>query len=146
MFDFSLGKLIIVALIALIVLGPDKLPGAARTAGALIRRLRGGWDNVRSEVERELEIEEIRRAARQAAADAEAAQSEASSTLKHLNEELDKVRHVRLDDAVGGGIATDARARDTTGIAASGSDAAADASDDTHTGIESDAKARQEAR
>ncbi len=95
MFDFSLGKLLIVALIALIVLGPDKLPGAARTVGAMIRRLRASWENVRADVERELEIEEIRRAARQAAADAEAAQAESRNTLKQLNAELDKVRDVQ---------------------------------------------------
>lgn len=92
MFDFSLGKLILLALIALLVLGPDKLPGAARTAGALLRRLRGGWDSVRAEVERELEVEEIRRAARQAAADAEAAQSEASDALRRLHDEVEKAR------------------------------------------------------
>ncbi|HEV7121856.1 MAG TPA: twin-arginine translocase TatA/TatE family subunit, partial [Rhodanobacter sp.] len=34
MIEFSLGKLVLLALIALIVLGPEKLPGAARTAGA----------------------------------------------------------------------------------------------------------------
>ncbi|HEX7340819.1 MAG TPA: Sec-independent protein translocase protein TatB [Rhodanobacteraceae bacterium] len=109
MFDFSLGKLLIVALIALIVLGPDKLPGAARTVGALIRRLRSGWDSVRAEVERELEVDEIRRAARQAAADAEAVQTEASTTLKHLNEELDKVREIRhqlADSAVDAEVTT----------------------------------------
>ncbi len=92
MFDFSLGKLILLALVALLVLGPDKLPGAARTAGALIRRLRSGWDNVRAEVERELEIEEIRKAARQAAADAEATQAQASETLRKLQEEMDRTR------------------------------------------------------
>lgn len=92
MFDFSLGKLLLLALIALLVLGPEKLPGAARTMGAMIRRLRSGWDSVRTEVERELEIEEIRRAARQAAADAEAAHSEASDTLRKMNEEMAEVR------------------------------------------------------
>ncbi|HET6586991.1 MAG TPA: Sec-independent protein translocase protein TatB [Oleiagrimonas sp.] len=92
MFDFSLGKLILLALIALLVLGPDKLPGAARTVGALVRRLRSGWDNVRAEVERELEIEEIRSAARQAAADAEATQAQASETLRQLQEEMARTR------------------------------------------------------
>ncbi|MGB6144548.1 MAG: Sec-independent protein translocase protein TatB, partial [Rhodanobacter sp.] len=59
MIEFSLGKLVLLALIALIVLGPEKLPGAARTAGALMRRVRRGWDDVRAEVERELQVEEI---------------------------------------------------------------------------------------
>lgn len=84
MIELSFGKLLLLALIALVVLGPEKLPGAARTAGALLRRLRTGWDSVRAEVERELQVEEIRRAARDAAAQAEAAQAETSDTLRQV--------------------------------------------------------------
>jgi len=86
MIEISFGKLVLLALIALIVLGPEKLPGAARTAGALLRRMRSGWDDVRAEVERELQIEEIKRAAREAAAKAEAAQSELDATLAQVRE------------------------------------------------------------
>lgn len=81
MIEISFGKLVLLALVALIVLGPEKLPGAARTAGALLRRVRSGWDNVRAEVERELEIEEIKRNAREVAAQAEAAQSELDAAV-----------------------------------------------------------------
>jgi sec-independent protein translocase protein TatB len=86
MIEISFGKLVLLALIALIVLGPEKLPGAARTAGALLRRMRSGWDDVRAEVERELQIEEIKRAAREAAAKAEAAQGELDATLAQVRE------------------------------------------------------------
>jgi len=86
MIEISLGKLVLLALIALIVLGPEKLPEVARTAGALLRRIRGSWDSVRAEVERELQIEEIKRAARAAAAHAETAQSELDDTLKQVRE------------------------------------------------------------
>ncbi|KZC42111.1 twin arginine-targeting protein translocase TatB, partial [Rhodanobacter sp. FW510-R12] len=86
MIEISFGKLVLLALIALIVLGPEKLPGAARTAGALLRRMRSSWDNVRAEVERELQIEEIKRAAREAAAKAEAAQGELDATLAQVRE------------------------------------------------------------
>jgi len=85
MIEFSLGKLVLLALIALIVLGPEKLPGAARTAGALLRRVRHGWDEVRAEVERELQVEEIKRAAREAAAQAEAAQQEVKDGLSRVH-------------------------------------------------------------
>jgi sec-independent protein translocase protein TatB len=85
MIEISLGKMVLLALIALIVLGPEKLPGAARTAGALLRRVRSGWDNVRSEVERELEIEEIKRAAREAAARAESLQNEMKQTAQQVH-------------------------------------------------------------
>jgi sec-independent protein translocase protein TatB len=88
MIEISLGKMVLLALIALIVLGPEKLPGAARTAGALLRRVRSGWDNVRAEVERELEIEEIKRTAREAAAQAEAAQNAMKDTLQQAHEPL----------------------------------------------------------
>ena len=86
MIEISLGKMVLFALIALIVLGPEKLPGAARTAGALLRRVRSGWDNVRAEVERELEIEEIKRSAREAVAGAEAAQQQVRDTLKQAHD------------------------------------------------------------
>lgn len=91
MIEISLGKLVLLALIALIVLGPEKLPAAARTAGALLRRVRSGWDNVRAEVERELEIEEIKRTAREAAARAEAAQNEMKEGLQQVREPLEQV-------------------------------------------------------
>ena len=91
MIEISFGKLVLLALIALIVLGPEKLPGAARTAGALLRRMRSGWDNVRAEVERELQVEEIRRAAREAAAQAEAAQQEVRDGLHQVREPLAQI-------------------------------------------------------
>lgn len=84
MIEISFGKLILLAVIALIVLGPEKLPGAARTAGALLRRVRTGWDSVRAEVERELQVEEIRRQAREAADRATAAQAELDATLRKM--------------------------------------------------------------
>ncbi|MEO8746039.1 MAG: Sec-independent protein translocase protein TatB [Rhodanobacter sp.] len=86
MIEISFGKLLVLALIALIVLGPEKLPAAARTAGALVRRLRGSWDSVRAEVERELQVEEIRRTAREAAERMEAAQTELDGTLQQVRD------------------------------------------------------------
>ena len=91
MIEFSLGKLVLLALIALVVLGPEKLPGAARTAGALMRRVRRGWDDVRAEVERELQVEEIRRAAREAAAQAEAAQQQVKDGVGQMREPLAQI-------------------------------------------------------
>ncbi|GLQ48181.1 hypothetical protein GCM10007862_32320 [Dyella lipolytica] len=88
MIEISLGKLVLLALVALIVLGPEKLPHAARTAGALVRRLRSGWDSVRAEVERELEIEELKRTAREAAARAEAAQAEVNNVMRQTREQV----------------------------------------------------------
>ena len=86
MIEISFGKLLVLALIALIVLGPEKLPAAARTAGALVRRLRGSWDSVRAEVERELQVDEIRRTAREGVARMDAAQAELDATLQQVRD------------------------------------------------------------
>jgi len=91
MIEISFGKLLLLALIALLVLGPEKLPGAARTAGALVRRVRNSWDSVRAEVERELEIEEIKNTARAAAARAEAAQAQMNATAREVREVVGSV-------------------------------------------------------
>lgn len=61
MFDISFVELMLIGVVALLVLGPEKLPGAARTLGGLIRRARSSWSNVRGEIERELAAEELKR-------------------------------------------------------------------------------------
>ena len=91
MIEISLGKLLLIALIALIVLGPEKLPGTARTAGALMRRVRTGWDRVRAVVGRELEVEEVKRAAREVAAQAEVAQIGLKDHLQQVRQPLVEV-------------------------------------------------------
>lgn len=101
MIEISFGKLLLLAIIALIVLGPEKLPHAARTAGTLLRRLRAGWDSVRAEVERELEIEEIRRVAREAAAQAEAAQAKLDLAQAQINSAVGKVQGTVSGDVAG---------------------------------------------
>lgn len=61
MFDFSFGEMLVVALVALVVLGPERLPKAARFAGLWVRRARAQWHSVKSELENELAGEELRR-------------------------------------------------------------------------------------
>ncbi|SEJ19850.1 Sec-independent protein translocase protein TatB [Frateuria terrea] len=99
MIEISFGKLLLLALIALLVLGPEKLPGAARTAGALVRRMRGTWESVRAEVERELQVEEIKRTAREAAARAEAAQEQMNATAREVRKAVGVVTAVPADEA-----------------------------------------------
>lgn len=61
MFDLGFSELVVIALVALIVLGPERLPKAARFAGLWIRRGRAQWYSVRSELERELAADELKR-------------------------------------------------------------------------------------
>ena len=61
MFDFGFSELLVVAVVALVVLGPERLPKAARFAGLWVRRARSQWDSVKQELERELHAEDIKR-------------------------------------------------------------------------------------
>ena len=61
MFDIGFSELLLIAVVALVVLGPERLPKAARFAGLWVRRARAQWYSVKSELERELEAEELKR-------------------------------------------------------------------------------------
>ena len=61
MFDIGFSELLLVGLVALIVFGPERLPGAARTAGLWIGRLKRSFSAIKTEVEREMGADEIRR-------------------------------------------------------------------------------------
>jgi sec-independent protein translocase protein TatB len=65
MFDFSLGEMLVVALVALVVLGPERLPKAARFAGLWVRKARAQWYSMKHELEQELASEELRRSLRE---------------------------------------------------------------------------------
>ena len=66
MFDFSFGELLLLAVVALLVLGPERMPKVARLAGLWIRKARSQWNAVKAELENELADEELRRNLREA--------------------------------------------------------------------------------
>ena len=62
MFDIGFWELTTIAVIALLVIGPDKLPGVARTTGKWVGRARRFVTDVKADIDRELKQEEIRNA------------------------------------------------------------------------------------
>jgi sec-independent protein translocase protein TatB len=61
MLDLGLSKMALIAVVALVVIGPKKLPGVARTAGALFGRAQRYVNDVKAEVMREIELDELRK-------------------------------------------------------------------------------------
>jgi sec-independent protein translocase protein TatB len=59
MFDVSFSELIVIAVVALIVIGPEKLPKVARTLGALTGRMQRYVAQVKEEVNREVRFQEL---------------------------------------------------------------------------------------
>jgi sec-independent protein translocase protein TatB len=60
MIDLGLSKLAIIGVVALIVIGPEKLPKVARMAGSLYGRAQRYLHDVKAEVSREIELDELR--------------------------------------------------------------------------------------
>ena len=61
MFDIGFSEMVMIAIVALIVIGPQRLPAVARTMGTLLGRLRRYTEDVKAEVNRELQLEEVRK-------------------------------------------------------------------------------------
>ena len=85
MFDFSFGEMLIVALVALIVLGPERLPKAARFTGLWVRKARAHWYSVKTELESELASEELKRSLH----DAKQATEDLKKTLQETEAEVE---------------------------------------------------------
>lgn len=60
MLDLGITKMALIGVVALVVLGPERLPRVARTAGALFGRAQRYINDVKAEVTREIELEELR--------------------------------------------------------------------------------------
>ena len=89
MFDFSFGELLVVALVALVVLGPERLPKAARFTGLWVRRARAQWYSVKSELEHELASDEFKRSLH----NGRDAMREAEDQLRDLRTDIEHTEH-----------------------------------------------------
>ena len=76
MFDIGFTELIVIGVVALIVIGPERLPKVARTAGHLYGRLQRYVSTVKSDISREIQLDEIRRAGQSFKESVEAAASD----------------------------------------------------------------------
>ena len=61
MFDIGFSELVVIGLVALIVIGPERLPRVARTVGHLVGRLQRYVNDVKADINREVEMEELRK-------------------------------------------------------------------------------------
>jgi sec-independent protein translocase protein TatB len=89
MFDIGFSELLVIGIVALIVIGPQKLPRVARTAGHLLGRLQRYVADVKADINREIELEELRKmrdSMQQAASEMHSAvDNELSKTAEDLN-------------------------------------------------------------
>jgi len=82
MFDMGFTEVVLIGVVALVVIGPERLPAVAVTVGKYVGRLKRFMTNVRADVESELKTDEIRKLL--------AAQQEELSSLKDVVSEASK--------------------------------------------------------
>jgi sec-independent protein translocase protein TatB len=87
MIDLGLTKLALIGVVALVVIGPEKLPKVARMAGTLYGRAQRYLSEVKTEVSREIELEELRNLQKEVQDSAQAIKSEVEHTIaQHLDD------------------------------------------------------------
>lgn len=87
MFDIGFSELVLVSIVALLVLGPDKLPGAVRTCSLWIGRLKRSFNNIKADIEREVGADEIRRQLRN-----EAIMEKIKQTRSQVTQSIESVK------------------------------------------------------
>jgi sec-independent protein translocase protein TatB len=94
MIDLGLTKIAIIGVVALIVIGPEKLPKVARMAGTLYGRAQRYLHEVKSEVSREIELDELRNLKKEVE---ETAQTIRSGVENAVKESMDDVESAWRD-------------------------------------------------
>lgn len=106
MFDVGFSEILVILLVSLVVIGPERLPKVARTMGNLLGRTQRYVNRIKQDVSSSIELEELREIERKAQAEADALQrsmQQVSSDIDHDLNQLgrDLERPVReLNDSV----------------------------------------------
>ncbi|MFY9136286.1 Sec-independent protein translocase protein TatB [Zwartia sp.] len=89
MFDISFTELLVIGVIALVVIGPERLPKVARTIGHLVGRAQRYVGDIKSDIQREVELDELRKLKEQMQDAAQSVQSSLQNTETALRQPLE---------------------------------------------------------
>ena len=88
MFDIAFSELVVIAIVALIVIGPEKLPKVARTLGALTGRMQKYMTQIKEEVNRESRFAELQKLQDEIRSAGSAVQESLQSSVKTIEQDL----------------------------------------------------------
>jgi sec-independent protein translocase protein TatB len=91
MFDIGFSELLVIAVVALIVIGPERLPNVARTLGHLIGRMQRYVNDVKADISREMELDELKKMQSSMEDAARSFQSSVSKEVSAAESEFDKL-------------------------------------------------------
>lgn len=98
MFDIAFSELIIIALVALIVIGPEKLPKVARTLGALMGRMQRYVNTVKADINRELQFDDLQKIQQEIQHSARLGRSEINQLQTDIQDEV-----LEIEQSITGG-------------------------------------------
>jgi len=98
MFDIGFSEIVVIGVVALVVIGPERLPKTARTLGHLFGRLQRYVSEVKADINREMELDELRKlqremqgAAREFQQSVTTAASDVQAGIRNVERELNQV-------------------------------------------------------
>jgi sec-independent protein translocase protein TatB len=117
MFDIGFSEIVVIGVVALVVIGPERLPKAARTMGHLFGRLQRYVGEVKADISREMELDELRKlqrdvqgAARDFQQSINTAASDVQAGVRNVERELNEAAATPAGAATPGAAATAATA------------------------------------
>ena len=96
MFDVSFSELLVIAVVALLVIGPEKLPKVARTVGAFTGRMQRYMAQIKEEVNREMRFDELQKLQQEIKQSVESA---VENTKGNINQQMAEIKGVVNDAA-----------------------------------------------
>jgi len=91
MFDFSFSELMVVMVVALIVIGPERLPKVARTLGHLWGRAQRYVNGVKADIERDMAVEEFRQLQQKVQAEASALEQSVKQVRQTADQQVQQI-------------------------------------------------------
>ena len=104
MFDIGFAELLLIGVVGLLVVGPEQLPGAVRTVLAWVNRFRRSFDQIRTEVQRELHNDEIMQKLK---AESQQLQQQARNTTRSIEKEIQALGNEASESLQGASSTTD---------------------------------------
>ena len=109
MFDIAFSEILVIGVVALIVIGPERLPKTARTLGHLFGRLQRYVNDVKADISREMELDELRKlqqqvqtAAREIETSVQSAATEVQTEVRSVEAQLNDAARLAESDTASG--------------------------------------------
>ena len=91
MFDIGFSEMLVIAIVALVVIGPERLPKVARTAGHMLGRLQRYVSDVKSDINREMQLEELKKLQSEIRESAHSVEHSLKTEMQAARQALDQI-------------------------------------------------------